>query len=86
MESVVAVLAVICVMGTFLLGFARLAIRARNRRVGLTFMGPFADLWDPGYLRTDVVIESQTLRGDEAPESGAPPRGSVDRSTPHPPR
>jgi hypothetical protein len=80
MESVVAVLAVIGVIGSFLLGFARLAIRARNRRVGLTFMSPFADLWDPGYLRTDVVIASQTLRGDEAPESGAP-HGSGDRPT-----
>jgi hypothetical protein len=86
MESVVAVLAVIGVMGTFLLGFARLAIRARNRRVGLTFMGPFADLWDPGYLRTDVVIASQTLRGDEAPESAAPPHGSDDRPTTRHPR
>jgi hypothetical protein len=76
MESVVAVVAVVGAIGAFLLGFARLAIRARTRCLGITFMGPFADLWDPGYLRTDVVIESQAWRGGESPESGAPPAGS----------
>lgn len=76
-QSLLAVLAVVGVIGSVLLGFARLAIRARDKRVGISFLGPFADLWDPAHLRTDVVIASQSLRGDRAPEAGAPP-GDID--------
>lgn len=80
MGSWAVALVTVAVLGLFLLGFARLAIRARTRHLGISLMTPFATLWNPADLRTDAVVEAKTLRGDEAEGDGAPPGSPADHA------
>lgn len=81
MEPWAVALVTVAIFGLVLFGFARLAIRTRKRRLGLSLMTPFADLWYPADLRVDTVVEAKSLRGDEAEGDGAPPKPGAEPGT-----
>ncbi|MGV9818553.1 hypothetical protein [Nocardia xishanensis] len=61
-------------------GFAWATTRARRRGVGgVSVIGPFQDMWDPGAARTQIEIEIQAEQAMPAPSPGDPP-DSDDRS------
>ena len=49
--SMVGAVAGIAVLAFVAICYAWLAIRARRRRLGHSFMGPFEDLWNPAARR-----------------------------------
>lgn len=53
-----------------MVGYAGLAIRARRRGLGHSFMGPFEDMWDPAQRRSETAIHEQVERGARAQAPG----------------
>ncbi|MEU2253802.1 hypothetical protein [Nocardia xishanensis] len=55
-------------------GFAWATTRARRRGIGgVSVIGPFQDMWDPGAARTQIEIEIQAEQTAPAPSPGDPP-------------
>ncbi|MGW0049291.1 hypothetical protein [Nocardia cyriacigeorgica] len=53
-------------------GFAWAVTRARHRRLGRSFVGPFQETWDPGSRRTQVEIQVRAEQKAPLPSPGDP--------------
>lgn len=59
MAEVLAFVAVIAGIAAILGGLALLASRARSRRIGGAFMGPFDEIYNPAAHRARIEIHQQ---------------------------
>ncbi|WP_036571584.1 hypothetical protein [Nocardia sp. BMG51109] len=58
-------------------GFAWVTTRARRRGLGVSVIGPFQDIWDPGAGRTVLEIEVRAELRAPAPSPDDPPHPST---------